>query len=359
MGSSVWSRRGFLRAAGLVGASSWLAPLARGESRTRMSQGGRQKIILDVDTGTDDAVALMFGALHPDLDLVAATTVNGNVPVKYCTENSLRVFDYIGVDIPVYEGMATPILRPDFPVPRKERTSSMTSGTIHGGHLELPPAKSKQQTMNAVDFLIETYSRPEGKDIILVPVGPLSNVAMALKQSPEIVENIPEIVIMGGAHEIGNVTASAEFNVWADPEGARVVLGSGIKKVTMVPLDATHRALVSLDDCKKLRALGTPAGEAAAIFIERRVHGYLEFQPSGRPAAPVHDALAVASLVNPSVITTVHAHVDVETHGELTVGKTVVDTRPRSAKEPNAYVALDANEPLFVKMLLETMGRTA
>ncbi|MEE9264902.1 MAG: nucleoside hydrolase [Vicinamibacteria bacterium] len=324
-----------------------------------MSQGGRQKIILDVDTGTDDAVALMFGALHPDLELVAATTVNGNVPVKYCTENSLRVLDYIGVDVPVYEGMATPIFRPDFPVPRKERTSSMTSGTIHGGHLELPPAKSKQQTMNAVDFLIETYSRPEGREIILVPVGPLSNVAMAIKQAPEIVENIPEIVIMGGAHEIGNVTASAEFNVWADPEGARVVLGSGIKKVTMVALDATHRALVSLDDCKKLRALGTPAGEAAAIFIERRVHGYLEFQPSGRPAAPVHDALAVASIVNPSVITTVHAHVDVETHGELTVGKTVVDTRPRSAKEPNAYVALDADEPLFVKMLLETMGRTA
>ncbi len=114
---------------------------------------------------------------------------------------------------------------------------------------------------------------------------------MALKQSPGIVENIPEIVIMGDAHEIGNVTAFAEFNVWADPEGARVVLGSGIKKVTMVPLDATHRALVSLDDCKKLRAPGTPAGEAAAIFIERRVRGYLEFQPSGRPAAPVHDAL--------------------------------------------------------------------
>lgn len=354
-----WSRRGFLKAAGLLSASSLLAPLAKGESSTRTSQSRRQKIILDVDTGTDDAVALMFGALHPDLELVAATTVNGNVPVDYCTENSLRVFDFIGVDVPVYEGMATPIFRPDFPVPRKMRSSSMTSSTIHGGYLELPPARSKQQSMNAVDFLIETYSRPAGTDIILVPVGPLSNVAMALKQSPKIVENIPEIVIMGGAHQIGNVTASAEFNVWADPEAARVVLGSGIKKVTMVPLDATHRALVSLDDCKMLRSLGTPAGEAAAIFTERRVRGYLEFQPSGRPAAPVHDALAVASIVNSAVISTVHAYVDVETHGELTVGKTVVDTRPRSARAPNAYVALDADEALFVKMLIETMGRTA
>ena len=127
----------------------------------------------------------------------------------------------------------------------------------------------------------------------------------------------------------------------------------------MVPLDATHRAMVSLDDCKKLRALGTPAGEAAAIFTERRIRGYLEFQPTGRPAAPVHDALAVASIVNPAVISTVHAHVDVETRGELTVGKTVVDTRPRSAEKANAYVALDADEPLFVEMLLETMGRTS
>jgi len=316
--------------------------------------GTRQKIILDVDPGTDDAVALMFGALHPQLELVAATTVNGNVGIEYCTENALRVFDHIGVDIPVYEGMASPIFRADFPVPRRGTGAS----ALHGKYLDLPRAHSKAQPTNAVDFLIETYSRPEAKDIILVPVGPLSNVAMALKQAPGIVKNIPEIVLMGGAHAMGNVSASAEFNVWADPEAARVVLESGVSKITLVPLDATHKALVSLDDAKKLRALGTPAGEAAAIFVERRVRGYLKFDPDARPAAPVHDALAVASLVNPSVISTVQAYVDVETRGELTVGRTVLDMRPRSTMQPNAHVALDADEPLFVKLLLETMGRT-
>ena len=181
-----------------------------------------------------------------------------------------------------------------------------------------------------MDFLIETYSREEGREIILVPVGPLSNVAMALKRAPRIVANIPEIVLMGGAHEMGNVTASAEFNVWADPEAAQVVFRSGVAKLTMVALDATHRAQVSREDAARLRALGTPAGTAAATFIERRVQGYMEFDRQARAAAPVHDALAVASIVNPAVITTVPAHVDVETDGALTVGRTVVDRRTRS-----------------------------
>lgn len=356
MGEFEWTRRRFLSTAGIVSASSWLAPAARAfiseDSAAKRSR--LRKIILDVDTGTDDAVALMFGALHPNLELVAATTVNGNVPVKNATENSLRVFDHIGVDIPVYEGLASPFFRSDFPVPRRGASSS-----VHGEYLDLPPAVSKVQSRSAIDFLIETYSKPESRDIILVPVGPLSNIAMALKQAPEIVANIPEIVLMGGAHEMGNVSASAEFNVWADPEAARVVFASGVEKITMVALDATTRALVSLDDAKRLRELGTPAGDATALFVERRVGAYLSHDPDRRPAAPVHDALAVASIVNPAVISTVPAFVDVETVSELTVGRTVVDWRARSTAAQNALVALDADEPLFVQMLLETMGRTA
>ena len=165
---------------------------------------------------------------------------------------------------------------------------------------------------------------------------------------------------MGGANRYGNVTPRAEFNVWADPEAARVVINSGIRKITLVPLDATHQALVSLDDCAALRALGTPAANAAATFTERRIQGYDTTQPMKRPhAAPVHDALAVASIVDPSVITTHRLHVDVETTGELTVGETVVDTNFRSRREPNVDVALDADERRFVAILLETFARTA
>jgi inosine-uridine nucleoside N-ribohydrolase len=313
-----------------------------------------QKLILDVDTGTDDAVALMFAALHPDLELIGATTVNGNVPVDYCTENSLRVFDHIGVSVPVYEGVAKPIERDDFPIPRGDIQSS---NAVHGGYLDIPPSTSRKQATGAIDFLIETYLDATD-EIILVPVGPLSNIATALTREPRLKDRIPELVIMGGANRYGNVTPRAEFNVWADPEAARIVVNSGVRTITMVPLDATHAALVSLEDCAALRALGTPAGDAAATFTERRIQGYDTTQPMKRPhAAPVHDALAVAAIVDRSVITTHHLHVDVETRGELTVGETVVDTNFRSRREPNVDIALDADEAKFVAMLLETFSR--
>lgn len=313
-----------------------------------------QKLILDVDTGTDDAVALMLAALHPGLELVGATTVNGNVPVEYCTENSLRVFDYIGVPVPVYEGVHRPIARDDFPIPRP---SIRSSGAVHGGYLDIPESRSKKQATSAVEFLVETY-RAATEPIILVPVGPLSNIATALVLEPRLKDLIPELVIMGGANRYGNVTPRAEFNIWADPEASHVVLTSGVRKITVVPLDATHKALVSLDDCRKLRALGTPSGEAAARFTERRIQGYDTTQPMSRPhAAPVHDALAVASIVDPAVITTRHLHVDVETHGTLTVGETVVDTNSRGDGKPNVHFAVDADEARFVALLLEIFAR--
>lgn len=311
------------------------------------------KLILDVDTGTDDAVALMLAALHPDLELVAATTVNGNVPVELCTENTLRVFDAIGVNVPVYEGARRPMLRPDFPVPREAAGGS----GIHGEYLDLPPARSAKQRERAVDFLIDAYMSPEGADIVLVPVGPLTNVALAMAVEPRIVERIPRTIIMGGGHEIGNVTPAAEFNIWADPEAAKVVLTSGVRNLTLVPLDATHKALVTLDDCRRLRELGTPAGDAAATVVERRIAGYGATQPMAIPdAAPVHDALCVAALVDPSIITTHPFHADVETNGELTVGRTVIDTHRRRGIEPNADVALDADGERFVRLLMETFA---
>ncbi|MEJ7697513.1 MAG: nucleoside hydrolase [Candidatus Limnocylindrales bacterium] len=186
------------------------------------------KLILDVDTGTDDAVALMLAALHPELELVGATTVNGNVGVESCTENSLRVFDYIGVPIPVYEGVAHPIARADFPIARPDIQST---SAVHGQYLDIPASTTKKQSTSAVEFLVETY-RSATDEIILVPVGPLSNIATALTVEPRLKDRIPELIIMGGANRYGNVTPRAEFNIWADPEAARVVLNSGVRKIT-------------------------------------------------------------------------------------------------------------------------------
>jgi inosine-uridine nucleoside N-ribohydrolase len=313
-----------------------------------------QKVILDVDTGTDDAVALLCAALHPGLELVAATTVNGNVGVEYCTENTLRTFDHIHVSVPVYQGMSHPMIRKGFP-----GTHTSAASSIHGRYLEIPPSRSQAQRQHAVDFLTEYYLSPAGEETILVPVGPLTNVAMALAREPRLAKRIPAIVCMGGGHARGNVTPSAEFNVWADPEAARLVYNSGIQSFTLVPLDATHIALVTREDCARLRTLNTPAATAAAIFTEKRVDGYQATFGEYDDRAPVHDALAVLAIVDPAVISTVFVHVDVETTGELTVGRTVVDTYQRSGKAPNMHVALGADRERFVNLLAETLGRTA
>ena len=311
-----------------------------------------QKVILDVDTGTDDAVALMIAALAPELELIGATTVNGNTLVQNCTENTLRVFDYIGKShIPVFEGMSLPLMR-------NNAEQAISAAGIHGEFLDLPPATTKKQPQHAVDWLIETYLKSDG-DIILVPVGPLTNIAAAIRKEPRILAKIPEIVIMGGAHDHGNSTPSAEFNIWLDPEAAQIVVNCG-RPIRMIPLDATHRALVSLDDCARLRELGTPASLATAVCTERRVAGYDTSQPMHRlGAAPVHDALAVCAIIDPTIVTTHFINVDVETSGPLTDGRTVCDFRNRSLNPPNVHFAMDADEAKFVQMLMEILGRTA
>jgi inosine-uridine nucleoside N-ribohydrolase len=309
----------------------------------------RMRVLLDVDTGTDDAVAIMLAALHPGLELAAVTTVSGNVPVANATENSLRVLEYIGrTSIPVYAGAAEPLARPARPGAPGHRNASR----IHGDYLDLPPA-----TGAPVDGIAALAILAEFRDTgetVLVATGPLTNVALALKLDPGLARRIRTLVIMGGSHAIANVTPSAEFNIWADPEAARTVLGSGIEKIVLVTLDATHRALLSWADCQRFRALGTPAGEAAARFIERRIAA--DGPPEPGSAAPVHDALCVAYLVDPSVVSLGRYAVDVETSGELTVGRTVIDTQHRSGREPAVWVALDGDAQKFRDLLLATFA---
>lgn len=312
------------------------------------------KVILDVDTGTDDAVALMTAALSPDIELIGATTVNGNTALEFTTENTLRVFDWIGMpEVPVFRGLDRPLIRPQPELGMASR--------IHGNLLELPPVShgATLQSQHAVDWLIDTYLASDG-DIVLCPVGPLTNIAMAIRKEPRILEAIPEIVMMAGAHHVGNRSASAEFNVWMDPEAARVVVNCG-RPIRMVPLDATHRAVLSVEDAHRLRDLGTPAGQAAAQFVLQRIEGYDATQPvAHRPgAAPVHDALAVCAIIDPTILTTEFIPVDVEVDAELSAGRTVCDFRAHGDRPPNVHFAVDADEPKFVRMLLEILGRTA
>ena len=291
-----------------------------------------RKLVLDCDTGTDDAVAIMLAALHPALELLGVTTVNGNVEVARCTDNSLRTLDWIGRgDIPVYEGLAKPIVRADFPVPRALKRDAK----VHLATLPVPEALSAKQQLSAPEYLVRAFAGSPS-EIVLVAVGPLSNLAAAIALDPAFASNVSELIIMGGAIDRSNVTPSAEFNIWADPEASAMVLSAPFAKITLVPLDATHQALISLEQCAQLRALGSPAGEAAAKLVEFRISGYEANQPTGVPqTAPVHDAVCIAALVDPHVIDTKFLNVVIETRGEYTMGRTVVDHEKRTTRPPN------------------------
>ena len=314
-----------------------------------------RQLILDVDTGTDDAVAIMLAALHPELKLLACTTVNGNVEVANCTDNTLRTLEWIGrSDIPVYEGLGRPIVRMDFPTPRATKRDPK----VHMATLPLPAPKVEKQALSAPIFLAQRFAQ-EPQAITLVAVGPLSNVAAALAIDPAFATNVAHLIIMGGAINKSNITPSAEFNIWADPEAAAQVFSASFPRITLVPLDATHDALISSDQCRALRTLDTPSGTAAADIIEHRIRGYEANQPTGVPdTAPVHDAVCVAALLNEAIIETRYVNVVIETKGEYTIGRTVVDHEKRTIRPANCHVAFHADRADFVKLLLSTFART-
>jgi inosine-uridine nucleoside N-ribohydrolase len=316
-----------------------------------------RSVILDVDTGTDDAIAIMMAALSPDIRLLACTTVWGNRPVANTTDNTLRVLDHIGrPDIPVYRGLDKPFGPIAVPQPA---TDDHSGGKMHPEHLDLPATALVAQPTPAVEWLVSTL-RERDEPVTLVAVGPLTNIAAAVTLDPELVEKVDELVIMGGAHAFGNATPSAEANIWHDPISADVVLRAGFRRVVLVPLDATHEALVTDAQAAELDALATPAARATAVCIRQRIIAHDESQPQKiAHSAPIHDAVCIAYLIDPAVIAPTYFHVGIETTGVRTYGRTVIDIRSRGYEEPNAYVTLTADRALFFSILKDTLRRTA
>jgi len=313
------------------------------------------RLIIDCDTGSDDAVAIMAAALHPALELIAVTTVNGNVPLPNTTENSLRVLDHIGSSIPVHAGAPRPLVRPDFPIPREVLNANKPA--FQQLYLDFPESVTEAKSANAVQFLIDTYSDDANLDVVLVAVGPLTNIALALAAAPHLAARIPHLVIMGGAIGWGNVTPAAEFNFWVDPDAAEAVLTSGIREVTIMPLDATHDAPISLADCDRFEAIGTPGAIGTSALIRQRIGTYPDAPDAEKITAPVHDALCVAYLVHPEVITDAgHYPVHVETSGEQTLGAMVVDARPWTTETANARVTKRADAQIFANFLADAFA---
>ena len=316
-----------------------------------------RKVILDVDTGSDDACAIMLAYLHKDIDLIAVCSVKGNQPLKYTHENTLRVRELLGADFPIYKGCATGLVS-ELVTPKVPRAKNVDAYDekgnrihIHTALFDLPEAHRREEDMPAPMFYVE-YLRSAREPVTIAAVGPLTNLAVALLIDPDIVKNIEEIVIMGGGHHITNVTNAAEFNIYDDPEAAQRVLHCGAK-ITMVPLDATHTAYIGKDTSQRLREINTPASLFAANLIDIRILVHNQCQPLDVPdTCALHDPLCIAYLIDPDVLQDVFfTNVEVSTFG-MTVGQTVVDNRAIQENR-NVNFAYRGDPEKFAKIFLE------
>lgn len=308
------------------------------------------KIILDCDPGHDDAIAMILATRADNIDLIGVTTVAGNSELRYTTNNALRVLNYTDVhDIPVYAGCEKPMMRDLY---------RLTGAIIHGedglGGPSIPQPTQKVEEKHAVDYLVDTLMEAEEK-ITIVAVGPLTNVAMALVKQPKIKEKIESIVIMGGAIiDPGNITSAAEFNIYVDPEAAKIVFNSGVK-IYLNTLDISMKAVVKEDDIKELAGSDNKVekivGELLTFFAGTHVDHFGFF------ACPIHDALCVGQLIDPTLIKHKKVFCDVSLHDELTLGETVADLWNITGKEPNIYMCTDVDVPKFVSMIKEHMGK--
>jgi inosine-uridine nucleoside N-ribohydrolase len=301
-------------------------------------------VLFDCDPGYDDVIALMLALASPELEVLGITTVDGNQPVAETTENALRVVELLARDIPVAAGANRPLVR-ELPFRRPPGTGDADVRRDIPG---LPPATRRAVDEHAVDLLARVLLAAD-EPVTLVPLGPLTNVALLLARYPDAAARIGRMVLMGGAIGEGNATTAAEFNIWVDPEAAQRVFSSGID-LTMVGLDVTYRAIVSPAGLEELRGPGRAGGVVAAILDAFPPFRRYAWYPRGHP---VHDAVAVAELVSPGLLTTEHLNVVVECSSELSRGRTVVDRRGHSGRKPNAHVAVDVDTAAFVRLLIE------
>jgi inosine-uridine nucleoside N-ribohydrolase len=306
-----------------------------------------KKIILDCDPGHDDAIAILLAARCPAVRLVAITTVAGNQTLEKTTLNARRVLTVAGItDVPVAAGCDRPLVRPQIVAEDIHGESGLDGPKFPEPTVPLDPR-------HAVDLIIELLLDSAG-DITLVPVGPLTNIAMAMRREPDIIRKIKHISLMGGAVGLGNHTPAAEFNILADPEAARIVFESGVP-ITMCGLDLTHQALATEPVLERIRALGTPVAEMAVELLRFFAATYKERQ--GFDAPPVHDPCAVAWVAEPDIVETVPAHVDVETRGEFCCGRTVVDLYGVLGKPANALVGVKLDFDRFWDLVIDALAR--
>ncbi len=309
-----------------------------------------RKIIIDTDPGQDDAFAILLALASPeDIEVLGITTVAGNVPLNLTQRNARIICELAGKPgVKVYAGCDRPLKR-----------KLVTAEHVHGktgldGPVMVEPSMAPQPG-HAVDFIIETLRREAAGTVTLCPLGPLTNIATAFQRAPDVVGRIQEIVLMGGGcFEGGNITPTAEFNIFVDPEAADIVFRAGVPLVVM-PLDVTHKALTTKARVAAFRALGTEVGRVAAEwadFFER-----FDKEKYGSEGAPLHDPCVIAYLIRPELFTGRNVNVMVEVQSELTLGQTVTDWWGVTDREPNALFMGGIDADGFFALLTERLGR--
>lgn len=315
-----------------------------------------EKIILDCDPGHDDAIAILLAAGNPNIDLLGITTVAGNQTLPKVTRNALAVCAAAGIQVPVAAGAAGPLVQQQVIAEDIHGDTGLDGPVLPEPTFELDPRHGAQ-------FIVETVMSQPENTVHLVPVGPLTNIALAMRLEPAIIGRVKSVMVMGGAYTRGNTTPSAEFNIFADPEAAADVFEADWE-VTMVGLDLTHQALATKELQDRIRDLGGSLSQFVLDiwgFISSTYEGVYEFA-----APPVHDACCVAAIADPSVFTTERAHVAVELRGQYTRGMTVTNFAEGVPgmhhawtglvnQEPNTNVAMQLDWPKFADLVTDAV----
>lgn len=305
----------------------------------------RTPIIIDCDPGHDDAIAILLAIANSEkLDLRGITTVGGNQILDKITENALKVISFVNADIPVAKGAAGPLFG-----------KLVTGEEAHGesgmdGPL-LPPSKFRPVKEGAVEFMLNIIRSSEEK-ITLVPMAPLTNIALLITAYPEIKEKIEKISLMGGGISYGNVTSTAEFNIYVDPEAARIVFESGIP-ITMSGLDVTDKAAIFEDEIVALKERGPVSTMVGELLDFYSIYG----KKMGYVGSALHDPCAVAWLLHPELFVSEHLYVTVETEGKLTRGMTVADKRKKTDRPANVEVLVGVDREAFMKLIFDSLEK--
>ncbi|CAM3983678.1 nucleoside hydrolase [Alicyclobacillus pomorum] len=304
------------------------------------------KLFIDCDPGLDDAIAILLAGKAENLQLCGVSTVAGNQTVAKTTENARRIVGLGNLQCPVVQGAARPLLR-----------EPIIADDVHGesglGGAELPPVDAPLAAENAILWLAQQLLNEE-EPVTLVSIGPMTNTALLLSTFPDVKKKIQRIVMMGGSVGQGNVTPSAEFNVLADPEAAKIVFQSGVP-VNMVGLDVTYQVLATPSIVEKIRKLNNSVSEYVSTWLTDYINAY--YKTHGIEGGALHDPLAVAVLMDSDVVQFEEMYVDVETRGDLTYGRTVCARKGQTGKAPNAQVAVGVKPDLFWDMLFAVLMR--